>query len=65
MPTKSMTPLGDEYGIAGAQTAAAVAQGTSPRMQRVGDPVCGMEVSPADAAASAEVDHRRYWFCCC
>ncbi|QYY34296.1 cadmium-translocating P-type ATPase (plasmid) [Cupriavidus pinatubonensis] len=33
------------------------------RQQRVRDPVCGMEISPGEAAASAEVDQRRYWFC--
>ena len=30
---------------------------------RVRDPVCGMEISPAQAAASTEVGHQRYWFC--
>jgi len=33
------------------------------RQQRVRDPVCGMEIFPEEAAASAEVDKRRYWFC--
>jgi Cu+-exporting ATPase len=37
-----------------------------PEMQT--DPVCGMEVDPASAAATAEVDGRTYYFCstgCC
>ncbi|CAG9172661.1 heavy metal translocating P-type ATPase [Cupriavidus pinatubonensis] len=63
MPTQSTTPLGDDYGIADAQLASEAIPGASARSQGVRDPVCGMEVSPADAAASAEVDHRRYWFC--
>ncbi|SCK20389.1 Cu+-exporting ATPase [Variovorax sp. HW608] len=31
--------------------------------ERVRDPVCGMDVTPNEATLSAEVDHRRYWFC--
>lgn len=27
------------------------------------DPMCGMEVDPASAPATAEVDGTRYWFC--
>jgi Cu+-exporting ATPase len=30
---------------------------------RVRDPVCGMEISPTQAAGSTEVGHQRYWFC--
>ncbi|MDC6177096.1 heavy metal translocating P-type ATPase [Ralstonia solanacearum] len=29
----------------------------------VRDPVCGMEISPAQAAGSEEFGNRRYWFC--
>lgn len=40
---------------------AAPSPAVSPQLVR--DPVCGMEFSPSEAAASAEVDQTRYWFC--
>ncbi|MHC6052201.1 heavy metal translocating P-type ATPase [Ralstonia solanacearum] len=36
---------------------------TADSPDRVRDPVCGMEISPARAVGSSEVDHKRYWFC--
>ncbi len=35
-------------------------QGTGPET----DPVCGMEVSPEDAAATSEYKGKTYYFCC-
>ncbi len=63
MPTKSVTPSVEELGVAGGQIPHMTGQVETARQQRVRDPVCGMEISPGEAAASAEVDQRRYWFC--
>ncbi|WP_434032686.1 heavy metal translocating P-type ATPase [Cupriavidus sp. a3] len=62
MPIKSATPYGENCGgVTNAKTAPATAATASERLVR--DPVCGMEISPSGAAASAEVDRERYWFC--
>jgi len=63
MPTKSMTPLGDDYGTGDAQAPQVAVQDASTGHVPVRDPVCGMAISPGDAAASADVNQRRYWFC--
>jgi Cu+-exporting ATPase len=33
------------------------------QMETVKDPVCGMQIDPATAAASAELDGTTYYFC--
>ncbi|WP_249221411.1 YHS domain-containing protein [Cupriavidus sp. KK10] len=63
MPTKSTTPNGRNYGITDAQAVPTAAAGPAAPQQLVRDPVCGMEISPQEAAASTEVDQKRYWFC--
>jgi Cu+-exporting ATPase len=63
MPTKSATPYGWKYGVTDAQAVPTTAEGSAASQQQVRDPVCGMEISPREAAASAEVDQKRYWFC--
>lgn len=63
MPTKSTTPNGRNYGITDAQAVPTAAAGPAATQQLVRDPVCGMEISPQEAAASTEVDQKRYWFC--
>ncbi|MGX6570479.1 YHS domain-containing protein, partial [Cupriavidus necator] len=63
MPIKSATPYGGNCGVTSAQTAPATAGGAVTSERLVRDPVCGMEISPSGATASAEVDQKRYWFC--
>ncbi|QEZ44143.1 heavy metal translocating P-type ATPase [Cupriavidus oxalaticus] len=62
MSTRSAIPsVGEESTLAGGHVPQSSPETT--RQQYVRDPVCGMEVSSKEAAASAEVDHKRYWFC--
>ncbi|MBP0624965.1 heavy metal translocating P-type ATPase [Cupriavidus consociatus] len=63
MPTKSVTPSVEEFGVAGGQRPHMTGQVETACQPRMRDPVCGMEISPGEAAASAEVDQQRYWFC--
>nr|WP_255343524.1 YHS domain-containing protein [Cupriavidus sp. UYPR2.512] len=63
MSTRSATPFGGKYGVVGGQTPQAAGHDEPTRQQRVRDPVCGMEISPGEANASAEVDQRHYLFC--
>ncbi|WER44724.1 heavy metal translocating P-type ATPase [Cupriavidus sp. WKF15] len=64
MSTRSATPtVGEESTIMGGHAPQPTSHLDTARQQYVRDPVCGMEVSPGEAAASAEVDHKRYWFC--
>lgn len=63
MPTRSATPFGGNYGVTEAQTVPATPEGPIASQQLVRDPVCGMEISTREAAASAEVGQNRYWFC--
>ncbi|WP_439667939.1 Heavy metal translocating P-type ATPase [Cupriavidus necator] len=63
MPTKSTTPNGGSYGLTEAQAAPTAAAGPAASQQLVRDPVCGMEISPREAATSTELDQKRYWFC--
>ncbi|TDF67391.1 YHS domain-containing protein [Cupriavidus sp. L7L] len=51
------------YGVTGAEAAPTATAGPAARQQIVREPVCGMEISPHKAAASTEVDQKRYWFC--
>lgn len=63
MPTRSATPYGDKCRVTNAPTASATAQSIAAHQRLVRAPVCSMEISPGEAAASTEVDERRYWFC--
>ncbi|EKZ97921.1 P-type Cu+ transporter [Cupriavidus metallidurans] len=63
MSTRSATPFGGKYGVVDGQARQVAGHDELAHQQRVRDPVCGMEISPVEAAASAEVDQRRYWFC--
>lgn len=59
MPTKSITPNGGNYGVTGAQAVPTAATGPAASQQLVRDPVCGMEISLREAAASTEVPRLR------
>jgi hypothetical protein len=61
MPTSYAAPYGDKYGVTDARAAPASAQGRATSAQVVRAPVCGMEIPPGEAAASAEVDQERHW----
>ena len=56
-------PIWGNYGVTEAQTVPATPEGPIASQQLVRDPVCGMEISTREAAASAEVGQNRYWFC--
>ncbi|MBF6989984.1 heavy metal translocating P-type ATPase [Cupriavidus sp. IK-TO18] len=67
MSTRSATPttptVGEESTVTGGRAPQPTSRLETARQQYVRDPVCGMEVSPGEAAASVEADHKRYWFC--
>ncbi|QBY55797.1 heavy metal translocating P-type ATPase (plasmid) [Cupriavidus oxalaticus] len=67
MSTRSATPttptVGEESTVTGGRAPQPTSRLEAARQQYVRDPVCGMEVSPGEAAASVEADHKRYWFC--
>jgi len=62
MSTRSATPFGGKYGVVGWQMHQSTGHDHTTRQQPARDPVGGMEVSPGEATASAEVDQRRYRF---
>ncbi|TPQ30649.1 heavy metal translocating P-type ATPase [Cupriavidus pinatubonensis] len=64
MSTRSATPtVEEESTIMGGHALEPTSHLDTARQQNVRDPVCGMEISPGEAAASAKIDHKRYWFC--
>lgn len=63
MPTRSATPNARNCGVTDVQAVPTPVEGPAASQQLVRDPVCGMEASPREAAASAEIDQKRYWFC--
>ena len=58
-PGKYLSP---SYKPGGMSSEATVQIGASCKIDR--DPVCGMNVDPANAAASVEYEHKLYHFCC-
>ncbi|MFZ0708251.1 MAG: heavy metal translocating P-type ATPase [Candidatus Korobacteraceae bacterium] len=54
--------LSASYKPGGMSSEATVQIGASCKIDR--DPVCGMNVDPANAAASVEYEHKLYHFCC-
>jgi len=58
-PGKYLSP---SYKAGGMSSEATVQIGATCKIER--DPVCGMNVDPAKAAASVEHEHRLYHFCC-
>ena len=57
--TEPMVEIGREYGEVESNQEVVM----SPEPTTVTDPVCGMSVDPAAAAATAEYEGRRYYFC--